>query len=73
MIRTRVKKDGAIEIICFYEPLAMHMVGKIVPRESAVLAGFNSISVHANRQNMVELKVRLILDYAVFMGSCRGG
>jgi pimeloyl-ACP methyl ester carboxylesterase len=53
MIRARAKTDRGIEITCFYEALPMPLIGTIVPRESAVLAGFNSISIHGNHRNMV--------------------
>jgi hypothetical protein len=53
MIRVRAKTDRGIEITCFYEALPMAVVGTIVTRESAVLAGFNSISIRGNHRNMV--------------------
>ena len=61
MIRARGKTERGIEITCFYEALPM-VLGKstlnslsktIVPRDSATLAGFNSISIHADHRNIV--------------------
>jgi pimeloyl-ACP methyl ester carboxylesterase len=53
MIRARSNVDRGIEITCFYEALPMTLIGPIVPRESAVLSGYNSISIHGNHRNMV--------------------
>ena len=56
MIRARAKTGCEIQITCFYEALPMAFSIFVVPPESAILAGFNNISIHANHRNMVRFK-----------------
>ena len=56
MIRARAKTGREIQITCFYEALPMAFSIFVVPQESAILAGFNNISIHANHRNMVRFK-----------------
>ncbi|KAK9776057.1 putative DUF676 domain-containing protein [Seiridium cardinale] len=54
MIRNRVKSGCApIEITCFYEELAIPLVGEVVPYESAVLPEYTAIGIHSDHREMV--------------------
>ena len=53
MLRVLQKDGHEIEITCFYETLPKPIVGIVVPRESAILAGYDFISLHADHQDMV--------------------
>ncbi|KAI9668933.1 MAG: hypothetical protein M1829_005245 [Trizodia sp. TS-e1964] len=46
--------DQRLEITCFYEELPLPVVGIVVPKESATLDSYNSISIHANHRDMVK-------------------
>jgi hypothetical protein len=53
MLRTLQNDGQEIEITCFYETLPKPFMGIIVPRESAILAGYDFISLHADHRDMV--------------------
>ncbi|KAL9043967.1 MAG: hypothetical protein Q9214_002865 [Letrouitia sp. 1 TL-2023] len=54
MVRDLREQDRLIKMACYWESLPMPGIGIIVPRSSASLAGYNSISVHANHKDMVK-------------------
>ncbi|KAK0627900.1 hypothetical protein B0T14DRAFT_451216 [Immersiella caudata] len=61
MTRNSGKDTGShvqhpIEISCFYEELPLPGIGRIVPRESAVLPGYISIGIHANHMDMARFR-----------------
>src|SRR5947207_9951908 len=53
MLRALQKDGHEIEITCFYETLPKPIVGIVVPRESAILAGYDFISLHADHRDIV--------------------
>ena len=53
-IRSTVNTPNEIQIVCFYETLPMHNLLQIVSFESAVIPGYNHISVHSDHKNMVK-------------------
>lgn len=48
----RWSRLGLFEVTCFYETLPMPKVGVIVPSDSAILAGYNHISLHADHRGV---------------------
>ncbi|KAG8411882.1 hypothetical protein J3458_015177 [Metarhizium acridum] len=54
MIREQKQKCRDLKVTCFYEELPMPVVGKVVPKNSATLEGYNAISIHANHSDMVK-------------------
>jgi len=56
LLRRMVLSDTPIEITCFFEELPLPVVGKVVDRESATLADYNAISIHANHREMVRFR-----------------
>jgi pimeloyl-ACP methyl ester carboxylesterase len=56
MLRALVKEESHIQITCFHETLPLPVLGIIVPRDSAVLSGYQSIPIRANHSNMVKFK-----------------
>jgi hypothetical protein len=49
-------RDRGFEVTCFFEELPLSTFGKVVPKKSAVLYGYNSISIHANHSEMVKFE-----------------
>ncbi len=54
MIRYLRESGRSFEVTCFFEELPMLGDVLIVPKESATLENYNSISIHANHSNMVK-------------------
>lgn len=54
MARELREGSRGFEITCFFEELPLPVVGNVVPKESAALDGYNSISIHANHSEMVK-------------------
>jgi hypothetical protein len=50
------ERGRGFEVTCFFEELPLPGFGKVVPKESAVLYGYNSISIHANHSEMVKFE-----------------
>jgi hypothetical protein len=48
------RPDIGINVICFYEELAMPALGKIIENESAILRGYRSCSLHADYRSMTK-------------------
>lgn len=53
LLRLMTISETPIEITCFFEELPLPVVGKVVSRESATIADYNALSVHANHREMV--------------------
>jgi ankyrin repeat protein/pimeloyl-ACP methyl ester carboxylesterase len=43
-------------MICFYETLPLPVIGLVVPKDSAVISGYASGSIHANHRDMVRFQ-----------------
>lgn len=56
MIRGLRESGQIFEVTCFFEELPLPKVGKVVSKESAILPGYNSISIHANHCEMVKFE-----------------
>jgi Cdc6-like AAA superfamily ATPase len=57
MVRHNPRSKQAIELACFYETLPMPHIGQVVVNyESAVLPGFNNVSIRAHHSNMVKFR-----------------
>ncbi|KAL4878002.1 hypothetical protein BJY04DRAFT_120489 [Aspergillus karnatakaensis] len=54
MIRNLRENGRSFEVTCFFEELPMLGDVLIVPKESATLENYNSISIHANHSEMVK-------------------
>jgi hypothetical protein len=54
MIRQLSNESRSIKVVCFFEELPLHGVGKVVSRDSATLEGYDAISIHANHSDMVK-------------------
>ena len=57
MIRDLREQNRLIKMTCFWESLPMPGISVIVPRASASLVGYNSISIHANHRDTVKFNV----------------
>jgi hypothetical protein len=54
MMRKRQKAGQPPEVTCFFEELPLPLIGRtVVSKESATLAGYNSITIHADHRGMV--------------------
>lgn len=53
MIREQREGGRRLEITCFFEELPLSIAGLVVPKESATLDGYNSMSIHADHSAMV--------------------
>lgn len=53
MVRELRESGRRIEVTCFFEELPLHVVGIVVPKESATLEGYISLSIHDNYRDMV--------------------
>lgn len=54
MVRELRENGRHIEVTCFFEELPLHLVGKVVSKESATFEGYNSISIHGNHSGMAK-------------------
>lgn len=52
LVLMELEKNRKFHITCFFEELPMPIVGQIVSKDSAKLAGFNAISIHSNHRDM---------------------
>lgn len=55
-VQSKINTTHEIHIACFYETLPMHHFQQIVSSDSAILPGFNHISLHADHKNMVKFR-----------------
>lgn len=53
LIREQREGGRRLQVTCFYEALPSRGAGMVVPRESATLEGYTSMSIHANHIDMV--------------------
>jgi hypothetical protein len=57
LLRQRAEKESnPLSVVCFYESLPMSIIGTIVPTDSAIILGYNRISLHANHKDIVRFK-----------------
>lgn len=54
MVRGLREGGRCLEVSCFFEELALPVVGKVVSKESATLEGYISFSIRANHSDMVK-------------------
>lgn len=54
MLREQREGGRSLEVTCFFEELPLRGVGQVVAKESAILPGYNSISIHANHSDMAK-------------------
>ncbi len=52
MVRA-VREGRSLEVTCFFDELPLPAAGHVVSKESAIIEGYPSISVHANHRDMV--------------------
>jgi protein SERAC1 len=55
-------------IFCFYEELAVPLVGKIVPDESAILEQYSNLSIHGNHMDMTKFSASTDNGYRAVCG-----
>lgn len=66
------RDDVKIRVFCFYEAVMMNgTVGKIVPSESAILAGYDNCSINADHRNMTKFSGRADAGYGQVRGVLR--
>jgi len=53
MLRQQREAGRRLEVTCFLEELPLPVIGQIVSKNSAILEGFPSITIHANHRSMV--------------------
>lgn len=53
MVREVRENGRLLEVTCFFEELPMLVAGLVVPKESATLEGYNSITIHADHRDLV--------------------
>ncbi|MCJ1248031.1 hypothetical protein MMC30_005246 [Trapelia coarctata] len=63
LLRKRTLGGAPINIVCFYEELAVRTIGVIVPHRSEQISGYNSVGVHANHQDMTKFGSSTDLGY----------
>ncbi|KAJ5173674.1 uncharacterized protein N7500_001605 [Penicillium coprophilum] len=63
-----LRENKYLKVTCFYEELPMNKVGKVVPKQSATLDGYNSISIHANHSDMVKFASKEANGYKSVLG-----
>ena len=71
LVRDLREQDRSLKITCFFESLSMPHVGTIVARPSASLAGYNTISIHANHRDMVKFNIADDLGFLSVLGELR--
>lgn len=54
LLRVRESQGNPISITCFYETMPSPAIGMIVSQESAILPGYNHISIHADHRGMTK-------------------
>ncbi|KAL8831007.1 MAG: hypothetical protein Q9191_001103 [Dirinaria sp. TL-2023a] len=54
LLRKRKDEKSEMQITCFYEELPLHVIGKIVEMNSAILPGYASYGIHANHMDMTK-------------------
>ncbi|KAM0542036.1 hypothetical protein ACHAO7_010158 [Fusarium culmorum] len=54
MMREQREAGRQLEVVCFFEELALSAVGKVVSKESATFEGYDPITIHANHADMVK-------------------
>lgn len=54
MLREQRESGRPLEVTCFLEELPLPVAGQVVSKESAILEGYPSITIHANHRNMVK-------------------
>ena len=59
---------GKTMIFCFYEEIAIPIVGKIVPEESAILEQYSNASIHANHMEMARFSSETDNGYIAVCG-----
>ena len=48
------KAEGRLDVTCFFEELPLPVVGKVVvSKDSAIIPGYNRVSIHADHRDMV--------------------
>jgi hypothetical protein len=60
------------KIFCFYEEIAISIVGKIVPEESAILEQYSNASIHANHMDMARFSSEADNGYLAVSGVLKG-
>ena len=53
MVRQLRESQRQFEVTCFFEELPLPIAGIVVPKESATLEGYNSITIHADHRDLV--------------------
>lgn len=53
MLRQQREAGRRLDVTCFLEELPLPVTGQVVSKDSAILEGFPSITIHANHRNMV--------------------
>lgn len=53
MLRQQRESGRPLEVTCFLEELPLPVAGQVVPKESAILEGYTSITIHADHRDMV--------------------
>lgn len=53
MLRELQGDGKSFEVTCFFEELPLHVVGKVVSKESATFDGYDPITIHADHRDMV--------------------
>lgn len=54
MVRQQRESGRSLEITCFYEELPLYKDYRVVPKESATMEGYTSISIRENHSRMVK-------------------
>lgn len=64
-----VRESGRmLEVTCFFEELPMPVAGIVVPKESATLEGYNSITIHADHRDLVRFTSAEANGFKRFLG-----
>jgi len=53
MVREVREGGRSLEVTCFFEELPLPVAGHVVSKDSAIIDGYTSISIHANHRDMV--------------------
>lgn len=48
IVRSRLKGGRDLHMSCFYEELPVKVVGVVVPKDSAIIPGYDGYGIHAN-------------------------
>ncbi|MCJ1460233.1 hypothetical protein MMC28_010612, partial [Mycoblastus sanguinarius] len=71
LLRKRRDEESEIAITCFFEELPLHLVGKVVEMESAILPGYASYGIHANHVDMTKFNNKDDAGYESVLGELR--